>query len=238
MKRLCGALVLLSMSVAAGAAVDPGAASIPRLEYEPLAPGSYELQRIQPTPDARLLDAQGRAVRLQSYSRGKITLLTFFYTYCVDPVGCPYARETLQQVRAGVLKDSGLAAATRFVSVSFDPGNDTPEALARYAKSVGVGSAEGDRLEWRFLTARSVPDLLPLLQDLGQDVSVQNDAQGRPTRTLHHMLKLFLIDAHGFVREIYTLAYLQPLVILNDIKTLRIESQRDPAIARSKPTAH
>jgi cytochrome oxidase Cu insertion factor (SCO1/SenC/PrrC family) len=238
MKRCCGALVLLSIGMAAGAAVDPGAAAIPRLEYEPLAPGSYELQRIQPTPDARLLDAQGRAVRLQSYTRGKITLLTFFYTYCVDPLGCPYSRETLQQVREGVLKDARLAAATRFVSVSFDPGNDTPEALARYAVSVGAGGAVAGRMEWQFLTARSVPDLLPLLQELGQDVSVQNDAQGKPTRTLHHMLKLFLIDAQGFVREIYTLAYLQPLVILNDIKTLRIESQRDTAIARSSPAVH
>ena len=238
MNRIGSAVVLLALSVAAGAAVDPGAASIPRLEYEPLAPGSYELQRIRPTPDARLLDSQGRAVRLQSYSRGKITLLTFFYTYCVDPLGCPYARETLQQVREGVLKDSKLAAATRFVSVSFDPCNDTPDALARYATSVGVGSPAADRMEWRFLTARSVPDLLPLLLDLGQDVSVQNDALGRPTRTLHHMLKLFLIDTHGFVREIYTLAYLQPRVILNDIKTLRIESERDAALARRDSFVH
>lgn len=230
MRRVASAGVLLAVSMAAGAAVDPGAASIPRLEYEPLAPGSYELQRIQPAPDARLLDSNGKPVRLQTYSRGKITLLTFFYTYCVDPVGCPYARETLQQVRDGVLKDHGLAATTRFVSVSFDPSNDTPDALTRYAESTGANTPPTNQLEWRFLTARSVPDLLPLLHDLGQDVSVQNDEQGRPTRTIHHMLKLFLIDSNGFVREIYTLAFLQPLVILNDIKTLRIEA--------SHPTVH
>jgi hypothetical protein len=37
------------------------------------------------------------------------------------------------------------------------------------------------------------------------------------------MLKLFLIDRHGIVREIYSLAYLQPQVMLNDIKTLALD---------------
>jgi len=34
------------------------------------------------------------------------------------------------------------------------------------------------------------------------------------------MLKVFLIDTRGVVREIYSLAYLQPDVMLNDIRTL------------------
>ena len=223
MKCFGGALILLGMSAAAIGAVDPGAATIPRLEYEPLRPGSYELQRIQRAPDALLLDTQGRLVHLQPFTRGKITLLTFFYTYCADPLGCPYSHETLRQVRAGLLKDARLAAATRFVSVSFDPSNDTPDALARYAAPYAGDSA----LEWRFLTARSVPELLPLLADLGQDVSVQNDSRGRPSRTMHHMLKMFLIDSQGLVREIYTLAFLQPRVLLNDIKTLQLETSRN-----------
>jgi protein SCO1/2 len=40
------------------------------------------------------------------------------------------------------------------------------------------------------------------------------------------MLKMFLIDAHGNVREIYTLAFLQPKVMFNDIKTLAWEAGR------------
>jgi protein SCO1/2 len=69
-----------------------------------------------------------------------------------------------------------------------------------------------------------VPELLPVLDDFGQDVSVDMDENGRVTRTLHHMLKMFLIDAHGEVREIYTLAFLQPQVMFNDIKTLALEA--------------
>jgi hypothetical protein len=60
----------------------------------------------------------------------------------------------------------------------------------------------------------------------GQDVSIDTDAQGRPTRALHHMLKMFLIDPEGAVREIYSLAFMQPDVIFNDIRTLTLEAHR------------
>jgi len=54
-------------------------------------------------------------------------------------------------------------------------------------------------------------------------VSVELNRSGRPTRALHHMLKVFLIDGRGKVREIYSLAYLQPQVLLNDMRTLYLE---------------
>ena len=45
------------------------------------------------------------------------------------------------------------------------------------------------------------------------------------------LLKVFLIDDRGRVREIYSLAYLQPQVMLNDIGTLYLERR-----ARAFPT--
>ena len=73
------------------------------------------------------------------------------------------------------------------------------------------------------MTARSMKTLVPLLDDFGQDVRIETDAAGHPTRAINHMLKFFLIDKTGTVREIYSLAYLQPQVMLNDIKTLALE---------------
>jgi protein SCO1/2 len=206
----------LGLAAAAGAAVDPGAAVAPRAEFTPPAAGTYHLERIQRVTDAVLLDGMGRAQHLAELTSGKVTLLTFFYTYCADPLGCPFAYATLADLRARVLAEPGLATAVRFVSVSLDPGTDTPAAIARYGGHV----AADPQLEWRFVTARSVAQLLPVLKDFGQDVSVEADAQGRPTRTLHHMLKMFLVDRQGVVREIYTLAFLQPEVMFNDIRTL------------------
>jgi cytochrome oxidase Cu insertion factor (SCO1/SenC/PrrC family) len=211
--------VLCLAGVASGTE-DPGKATAPRMEFVPPPPGSYTLQKIQPVSDAVLLDSAGPAVRLSALTRGKITLLTFFYTYCVDPLGCPFAHTTLANLRDRVTGDRALAGRVRFVSVSLDPTHDTPTVIASYGREFTADPT----FEWRFVTARRVPELLPVLDDFGQDVSVDLDENGRATRTLHHMLKMFLIDAHGEVREIYTLGFLQPQVMFNDIKTLALET--------------
>jgi cytochrome oxidase Cu insertion factor (SCO1/SenC/PrrC family) len=217
-----GLRVLLLAGVAgmASATEDPGKAAAPRMEFVPPPPGSYKLQKIQPVADAKFLDSTGLTVSLSALTHGKITLLTFFYTYCVDPLGCPFAHTTLADLRDRVTGDRALAGRVRFVSVSLDPTHDTPAAMASY----GQGFTVDRQFEWRFLTARRVPELLPVLDDFGQDVSVDMDENGRATRTLHHMLKMFLIDARGEVREIYSLAFLQPQVMFNDIKTLALEA--------------
>jgi protein SCO1 len=214
---LCGALAVPG-AIGAG---DPPRPAAPRIEFTPPAPGSYVLQRIQRAPDAVLLGSDTKPHNLAPLVSGKITLLSFFYTYCSDPWGCPYAYTTLMGLRETLLRDAALAQRVRFVNISFDPTNDTPQQLHAYA-----GSLERDpRFEWRFLTAASLRSLLPLLDDFGQDVSIESDTGGRPTRTRNHMLKMFLIDAQGDVREIYALDFLHPQVMFNDIRTLAMEAR-------------
>src|SRR5215470_1232418 len=74
--------------------------------------------------------------------------------------------------------------------------------------------------------------LVPLLDGFGQDVRIETDAHGRPAGPLAHVLKVFLLDERATVREIYTTAYLFPEVIMNDIKTLRLEDRPQRKIAR------
>jgi len=218
------ALSLVGVAGMASASVDPGAATAPRMEFLAPPPGSYKLQDIQRVTDAVLLESTGHPVRLAAVTQGKITLLTFFYTYCVDPLGCPFAHTTLANLRDRVREDPKLKERVRFVSVSLDPTHDTPTVLASYGEEFTIDP----KFEWRFLTARRVAELLPVLDDFGQDVSVDVDENGRATRTMHHMLKMFLIDARGEVREIYTIAFLQPQVMFNDIKTLAMEPGAAP----------
>ncbi len=210
----------LAAAGVARAAADPTQPLAPRMDFVPPPPGSYTLQRIQTCPDGLLTDAAARTVALRELTTAKITLLSFFYTYCTDAWGCPFAYTTLTSLRNTLLAEPALARRVRFVNISFDPEHDDPETLRRYA---GRLHAE-PRFEWRFATARSLRELLPLLDGFGQDVAIVNDAQGRPTRLRNHMLKLFLIDSRGVVREIYSLDYLQPPVLLNDIRTLALEA--------------
>lgn len=199
--------------------IEPGR---PRQEFIAPLPGSYILEVIQQAPSGKVLDVDGRVYPLDQYTKGKITLLSFIYTYCVDPVGCPLAFQTFIGLRERLSATPNVARQVRFVSVSFDPTNDTPSAMKQYAGQLADTS---NSLRWHFLTTRSVDELKPILDNFGQDVSVQLDAGGRPTRLYNHMLKIFLMDANGRVREIYTTAFLLPDVLFNDIQTLILEAQ-------------
>jgi hypothetical protein len=55
-------------------------------------------------------------------------------------------------------------------------------------------------------------------------VTVVDRTSGKPRRELSHVLKVFLIDPAGDVREIYTSQFLHPRSVLNDIETLLLES--------------
>ena len=121
----------------------------------------------------------------------------------------------------GVRAAPALRDQVRLVTLSFDPVHDTPAAMRRYANGVYAGAASG--VEWAFLTTGSSRDLLPLLDGFGQDVRVERVARGGHAPRLGHVLKVFLIDPRGMIREIYTTSYLFPDVVLNDIETLRLE---------------
>jgi cytochrome oxidase Cu insertion factor (SCO1/SenC/PrrC family) len=218
------ALLCCLLPACAIAASDPGLPAAPQMQFTPPAAGTYSLQRIQRAADGVLLDPSSHPHHLLELTRGRITLLTFFYTRCDDPLGCPFALGLMSTLRMRVLADPELKGAVRFVSISFDPSRDAPAQLRRYGGSL----IDDPRFEWRFLTARSHAELQPLLQGYGQDVRVTVDGQGRPQRAINHLLKLFLIDAAGIVREIYTLDYLQVEEMLNDMRTLRREAVRRP----------
>ena len=55
---------------------------------------------------------------------------------------------------------------------------------------------------------------------VGQDRTPVLDERGRFTGLYRHVLKVFLVDAAGDVRNVYSAGFLVPEVIINDIKTL------------------
>ena len=224
------ALALLAGALSAPVLLAHGPAPLPALEYTPPAPGSYVLHRIMPAPEGRVLGLDGRAQPLSGYTRGQITLLGFIYTTCVDPEGCPLAYRVFDALKEAIVAAPALHGKVRFVTLSFDPARDTPEAMRDYAGSRAID--KGGALRWYFLTTRSARELMPLVEGFGQDVRVTFDrSNGRARRELSHVLKVFLIDRAGDVREIYTSVFLHPRLVLNDIETLLIEEGRAPARA-------
>jgi cytochrome oxidase Cu insertion factor (SCO1/SenC/PrrC family) len=193
-------------------------AGLPVLDFEPPAPGTYSLHRIMAAPDGEVLGLDGRPERLRRFTRERITLLGFIYTTCVDPDGCPRAYRVFETVRETVAAEPALRERVRLVTLSFDPARDTPETMRRYA---GSRARAGD-VPWLFLTTRSARELAPLLEGFGQDVRYTANG-GR--RELSHVLKVFLIDRAGFVREIYSSDFLHPRMLRNDVETLVLEER-------------
>lgn len=203
-------------------AVGHEAAPLPALDFEPPASGTYTLHRIMAVPDGDVLGLDGRPQPFRPFTRDRITLLGLIYTTCVDPEGCPLASRVFDAIRHTVTETPGLRGKVRLVSLSFDPARDTPAAMRGYAGSRATD--DGGGVPWHFLTTRAVRALMPLVHGLGQDVRYMIDlSNGRSHRELSHVLKVFLIDRAGFVREIYSSAFLHPRTVLNDIETLLME---------------
>jgi cytochrome oxidase Cu insertion factor (SCO1/SenC/PrrC family) len=207
-------------------ALAPGmaAAQVPKLGFVPPAPGSYRLEHIMRAPDGVVLDSDGSSHRFSEFSTGKVTVFSFIYTYCTDPKGCPLAYATLHELKGTIEQDPRLRDRVRFVSMSFDPQHDTPPAMRSYG---GQDARDQRGLRWYFLTTGSSRQLAPLLDGFGQDVAVAAEQPpGQRVPVLSHLLKVYLIDAGGSVREIYSTSFLHPAVLLNDIRTLVLEQDR------------
>ena len=216
------ALALISLAAGATAHEPPVAPDPPAvMDFVPPAPGTYRLYDIMPAPDGAVLDLEGRRTRLARFTTGKITVLSFIYTSCADARGCPLAYQVFHAMHDRLRASPALRDRVRLVTLSFDPVHDTPAAMRRYANDAVAERAPG--IEWSFLTTGSARELLPILDGFGQDVQIERGQRGASAPRLGHVLKVFLIDAHGMVREIYTTSYLFPDVVLNDIETLRRE---------------
>jgi cytochrome oxidase Cu insertion factor (SCO1/SenC/PrrC family) len=196
------------------------AAVRPVMDYVPPPAGSYTLHVIERAPDGEVLGTDGKRHRLAEFTRGRVTLLSLIYTYCTEPTGCALAYETGVEVKERIVADKKLHGRAQFVSLSFDPLNDTHQSMQAYG---GQHARADGPLPWHFLTTRSIQQLKPILEGFGQEIEVERDARGRATHTISHMLKLFLIDREGRVREIYSTAFLHPEAMLNDIRTLVME---------------
>ena len=188
-------------------------------DYDSPVPGSYALPVIKMAPDGAIIDSAGEALNLRELTHGRITVLSFIYTRCAAPKACPYATGVFYDLHALSAGDDGLAKNMRLVSLSFDPDHDTPQRLAEYSEAM---REQKSGCEWRFATTKSRRELDAILNGYGQAVdkrSNPNDPQG----PLYHILRIFLIDREGRIRNIYSSATLDPRLVLADVKTLFLE---------------
>jgi protein SCO1/2 len=147
----------------------------------PAAPAQEESVQLS-IPDVALVDQDGKPVHFYSdLVQGKVVLMNFIFTSCTTicpPMGATFAKvQKLLGERAG--RDIHL------ISVSVDPGTDTPQRLTAWKQKLGGGPG------WTLVTGdkESVTRLLKALGVYTASISdhtplvlAGNDAQGRWTR--------------------------------------------------------
>jgi cytochrome oxidase Cu insertion factor (SCO1/SenC/PrrC family) len=110
------------------------------------------------------------------------------------------------------------------VSLSLDPAHDRPAVMADYATSFRAPHAP----DWLFLTAEGEAAMAPVLAAYGQPVARKADPAD-PSGPFSHLLRVFLIDGQGMVRNIYSADFFDPRLVLNDARTLLMETGREAA---------
>jgi protein SCO1 len=187
--------------------------------YELAAPSTYDLPRIREAADAALLDENGKAVHLGDLHKGRLTILTFMYLRCGDV--CPLAMTRMADLQVLAAEDPVLSKKLRLISLSFDPAYDTPARMAEHGKAMRLPDASAP--DWLFLTSESAAVLAPVLAAYNQPVARKADPDD-PRGPLSHLLRVFLIDGEGTIRNIYSADFLDPRLLMNDLKTLQTET--------------
>ena len=219
-------LVLLSPAYAAQSE-KPLAPGYKPLAFALPAPGTYALPSLGKASDGQVLDSTGSELNLHSLYGDKLVLLSFIYSTCDDVNGCPLATAVFHKIQRRLEQEPQISKYLRLITLSFNPEHDTPEVMAHYGKAFARGA------DWRFLTTRSEQEIQPVLTAYGQSIQKDYDADGKFLGTFSHVLRVFLIDREKQIRNIYTVSFLHPDTLVNDIKTLLAE--KSPATAESTP---
>jgi protein SCO1/2 len=131
------------------------------------------LPRIRLAPAFAFVDENGERLTSEDL-RGKVTVYTFSYAGCGE--GCSDPNQTMQTIRAALMEQP-FASGTDlvFVTISFDPAHDTPEALDAYARRWRDPDDGGPA--WHFVTLPDA-DLLKTIIGRGFEVYYQQRADG------------------------------------------------------------
>lgn len=124
---------------------------------------------------------------------GQVWVVNFFFTRC--PTVCPKLTQKMRDVQVASEKAS---AGLRFLSISVDPDNDTPENLVSYAKKFSVNLST-----WTFLTGDY--EVVKKTAVSGFKQALDGKAQeDKDHFGIIHGTRLILVDKRGQLRGFYS----------------------------------
>jgi cytochrome c peroxidase len=220
---LFASLLALSSSLSSAQNADSYSTAIPdalQPQFTPPPPGTYTLPIIDTVSDYTVLNTEGKPTNLFALTADKIAVISFMYTSCADVGGCPLAAAVLQQLDQLLSQRPETARQVTLLSVSFDPERDTPARMAETRQHLQP------RTDWHFLTATNAKQLQPMLTDFNQPIAKLTTQNGEWSGLFRHVLKVYLLDQHHRVRNIYSTGLFSAQLVLNDIETILLETRK------------
>jgi protein SCO1/2 len=159
----------------------------PLLRHEPEPPGV--LWRL---PAFRLTAEDGSAFGSDDLE-GRVWVADLFFTRCSSI--CPQLTRAMAALQRRY-DEAGLDS-VRLLSITVDPGHDTPEVLRAYAREHGI-----DTKRWRLLTGEPGP-IRELVEGGLRAAMGQAPPPGGNLVDIAHAGHLFLVDGDGGVRGFY-----------------------------------
>ena len=151
---------------------------------------------------------------------GRVSLVSFVYLLCGNAQGCPLALSVLYELYHASARIPALAGHLQMMTISFDPERDTPEALRSFFYPLLADPERAAKIPWRVFTSPSPEAMRALTDGFGQTVDRRPDSPA-----INHLLRMYLIDSHGRVRNIYGLGTIDPRLIISDVATLLLEER-------------
>jgi protein SCO1/2 len=153
--------------------------------------------RIRLAPGFSLITQTGEQLTNEDL-RGQFVLYNFLYTDCPEP--CQNLNETMREVQSRLDEIELADIPIKFVTISFDPENDTPEVLAAYAKAQGA-----DPEKWIFATTADPVKLKAMIGGSFEAYYNQNE-----DGTFTFDPKFVLVDGWGMIRGEYRYQTMTP----------------------------
>jgi protein SCO1/2 len=161
------------------------------------------LNKIGPAPAFALTTQDGPRLNLNEL-RGKVVAVTFIYASCVDT--CPILTAKMAGLQARI--GPAFGPKVFFVSITVDPGRDTPGVLKRYALAHGA-----NRAGWAFLTGSPAE-----IREVAKRYGVYY--RKTPRGDVDHTFLTSLVDQNGILRVQYLGARFDPEELLRDLQSL------------------
>lgn len=176
-----------------------------------LPPVQYHVpQTGDEVPNFALINQSGHTLHLDQF-KGRVVLLTFIYTRCTLADYCPRMSRNFAEVDKALAADAKLYSQTHLISVSFDPGYDTPKALRSYGGAYTGRYTKETFTHWDF-AAPPEKELTAVTRFFDVGVTPGDN------RSLTHSLSTVLIGKDGKVIAWYPTNEWKPEEIVVQMK--------------------